>query len=69
MRSNRMVLYWRASDRARYDNRILLYARVAVRRRSSSQVLERKNWTASSLAGRRLYVRNHQELICLDVTG
>jgi outer membrane protein assembly factor BamB len=37
--------------------------------RSSAQVLEGKNWTAPSLAGGKLYLRNHEELICLDVTG
>jgi len=37
--------------------------------RDSAQVLSGKNWTTPTLAGGRLYLRNHEELICLDVKG
>jgi outer membrane protein assembly factor BamB len=37
--------------------------------RSSVQVLQGKNWTTPSLAGGHLYLRNQEEIVCLDVTG
>ena len=33
------------------------------------QLLHGKCWTAPSIAGGKLYVRNHEEMVCLDVTG
>ena len=33
----------------------------------NAAVLEGKNWTTPSLAGGRLYLRNHAEVLCLDV--
>jgi outer membrane protein assembly factor BamB len=35
----------------------------------SAQVLEGKSWTSPSLAGGKLYLRNHEELVCLDLRG
>lgn len=37
--------------------------------KSNAQVMSGRNWTAPSLAAGRLYVRNHEELICLDMEG
>jgi outer membrane protein assembly factor BamB len=39
------------------------------REKGDVQLLQGKCWTAPTLAGGRLYVRNHEELVCLDVTG
>ncbi len=36
-------------------------------KRDSAQILDGKNWTAPSLAGGKLYLRNHEELICLEM--
>ncbi|MCP3980681.1 MAG: PQQ-binding-like beta-propeller repeat protein [bacterium] len=36
---------------------------------SSVEILEGKNWTAPALAGGKLYLRNHEELVCLEMTG
>ena len=35
--------------------------------RSRFAVLPGKNWTTPTLAGGRLYLRNHEELVCLDL--
>jgi outer membrane protein assembly factor BamB len=35
----------------------------------SAQVLEGKSWTSPSLAGGKLYLRNHEELVCLNLRG
>jgi len=35
----------------------------------SVKVFTGKNWTSPSLAGGKLYLRNHEELVCLDVSG
>ncbi|MCP3918376.1 MAG: PQQ-binding-like beta-propeller repeat protein [bacterium] len=35
--------------------------------KSSATVLEGKNWTSPTLAGARLYLRNHEELVCLNM--
>lgn len=37
--------------------------------RASAQILAGRNWTAPSLAGGRLYLRNHEELVCIDLTN
>jgi outer membrane protein assembly factor BamB len=34
-----------------------------------SKILSGRSWTAPSLAAGRLYLRNHEELVCLDVSG
>jgi len=34
---------------------------------SAVKILDGKNWTAPSLAGGRLYLRNQEELVCLDL--
>ena len=39
------------------------------REKGGVQLLHGKCWTAPSLAGGKLYVRNHEEMVCLDVTG
>jgi outer membrane protein assembly factor BamB len=39
------------------------------RESGSLQALEGKSWTAPSLAGGRLYLRNLEEMTCLDVRG
>lgn len=35
----------------------------------SARILDGKNWTAPALAGGRLYLRNHRELVCVDLKG
>ena len=35
--------------------------------RATAQILAGKNWTAPSLAGGKLYLRNHEELVCIDL--
>jgi outer membrane protein assembly factor BamB len=35
--------------------------------KDSAKVLAGKNWTAPSLAAGKLYLRNHEELLCLDL--
>lgn len=37
--------------------------------RSQVQVLSGKSWTAPSLADGKLYLRNHDEMVCLDLGG
>ena len=37
--------------------------------KAAAEVLSGKSWTAPSIAGGKLYLRNHEELVCLDVTG
>ncbi len=37
--------------------------------RANASVLSGKNWTSPSLAGGRLYLRNHDELVCIDMKG
>lgn len=37
--------------------------------RDSAQILKGKNWTSPTLAGARLYLRNHEELVCLGMKG
>ena len=37
--------------------------------RATAQVLNGRNWTAPSLAAGRLYLRNHEELLCIDLRG
>lgn len=39
------------------------------REKGDIQLLHGKCWTPPTLAGGKLYVRNHEELVCLDVTG
>ena len=39
------------------------------REKASAQVLEGQSWTVPTLAGGKLYIRNHDEMVCLDVTG
>jgi len=34
---------------------------------TSAQILKGKNWTSPSLAGGKLYLRNHEEMVCLDM--
>ena len=41
----------------------------AFRQRASAEVLKGRSWTAPSLAGGRLYLRNHDELVCIDLRG
>ena len=36
---------------------------------SSAKILEGKNWTAPTLARGKLYLRNHEELVCLEIQG
>lgn len=36
---------------------------------SSVKILEGKNWTAPTLAQGKLYLRNHEELVCLELKG
>jgi outer membrane protein assembly factor BamB len=36
---------------------------------SSAKILEGKNWTAPTLARGKLYLRNHEELVCLEIRG
>jgi outer membrane protein assembly factor BamB len=36
---------------------------------SSAKILEGRNWTAPALARGKLYLRNHEELVCLDLKG
>jgi outer membrane protein assembly factor BamB len=35
--------------------------------RATAQILASKNWTAPSLAGGKLYLRNHEEIVCIDL--
>lgn len=42
---------------------------AAYREKARHQVLEGRCWTAPSLAGGRLYLRNHQEMVSLAVKG
>jgi len=35
--------------------------------RSSAKPLDGRSWTAPSLARGRLYLRNHEQLVCLDL--
>ena len=35
--------------------------------KGSAKILQGKNWTTPTLAGGRLYLRNHDELVCLNV--
>jgi outer membrane protein assembly factor BamB len=37
--------------------------------RAAAQVMAGRNWTSPSLAGHRLYLRNHEELVCIDLRG
>lgn len=37
--------------------------------RSTAQILSGRSWTSPSLAGGRLFLRNHEEIVCLDVKG
>jgi outer membrane protein assembly factor BamB len=37
--------------------------------KAEAEVLSGKSWTAPSLSGGRLYLRNHDELVCLDLRG
>jgi outer membrane protein assembly factor BamB len=34
---------------------------------SAAQVLQGRNWTTPTLAGGRLYLRNHEEIVCVDL--
>jgi hypothetical protein len=34
---------------------------------ATAQILNGKNWTSPSLAQGKLYLRNHEELVCLDL--
>jgi outer membrane protein assembly factor BamB len=36
---------------------------------SSVQALTGKSWTVPTLAGGRIYLRNHQEIVCLEIAG
>ncbi len=36
---------------------------------NSAEILNGKNWTTPTLAGGRLYLRNHEELVCLKMKG
>jgi len=38
-------------------------------KRAGAKILDGKNWTAPSLAGGKLYLRNHEELLCLEMKG
>ena len=42
---------------------------LGYKEKGNVQLLHGKCWTAPSLAGGKLYVRNHEEMVCLDVTG
>jgi len=37
--------------------------------KGDAEVLSGNNWTSPSIAGGRLYLRNHEELVCVDVKG
>lgn len=37
--------------------------------KATAQILQGKNWTSPSLAAGKLYLRNHDELVCLDMKG
>ena len=37
--------------------------------RAIAQVMAGRNWTTPSLAGGRLYLRNHEELVCINIKG
>ena len=37
--------------------------------KASAKVLNGLCWTAPTLAGGKLYVRNEEEMVCLDMTG
>ncbi len=37
--------------------------------RNSAKILKGKNWTTPTLAGGKLYLRNHEELVCLELRG
>jgi outer membrane protein assembly factor BamB len=37
--------------------------------KDTAQILKGKNWTSPSLAAGKLYLRNHDELVCLDMKG
>ena len=41
----------------------------AYREKARVQMLQGKCWTPPTLAGGRLYIRNEEELVCLDVSG
>jgi len=34
---------------------------------STAQILEGRNWTSPTLAGGRLYLRNQEEIVCVDM--
>ncbi len=36
---------------------------------NSAKILKGKNWTAPTLAGGKLYLRNHEELVCIEMRG
>jgi outer membrane protein assembly factor BamB len=38
-------------------------------KKDGAKILDGKNWTAPSLAGGKLYLRNHEELLCLEMKG
>lgn len=35
--------------------------------KASAEVLDGRNWTSPSLAAGKLYLRNHEELVCVDL--
>lgn len=37
--------------------------------KDTAQILDGKNWTSPSLAAGKLYLRNHDEMVCLDMKG
>ena len=37
--------------------------------RATAQILAGQNWTSPSLAGGKLYLRNHEELVCINIKG
>jgi outer membrane protein assembly factor BamB len=39
------------------------------REKASFQLFDAKTWTVPTLAGGKLYVRNQEEMVCLDITG
>lgn len=39
----------------------------AYNERATARILAGKNWTAPSLAGGHLYLRNHEEIVCIDL--
>ena len=41
----------------------------AYREKSSAQVLEGRCWTVPTLADGKLYVRNQEEMVCLNMIG